>query len=106
MGGLRFLQHAGLLSNQKLSLTLGLIFTLLFNRDPPTEFIISPITFSDWNILLGEADKITLRSTLKNSEFEIHIWGDDSHKGSEERHVFGSHTWDDEKKTSGKICSR
>ena len=97
MGGLRFLQHAGLLSNQKLSLTLDLIFTLLFNCDPPTNFIISPTTVSDWNILLGEADKITLKSMLKHSEFEIHLWGDDSHKGSEERHVFGCHTWDQDR---------
>ena len=70
MGGLRFLQHASLLSNQKLSLTLDLIFTLLFNCDPPINFIILPTTVSDWNILLGEAEKLEDEKILENNHLE------------------------------------
>ena len=78
---------------QKTPVALHLIFNILFNCSPPTNFIVSPTTLSDWNVLLGEADKLILRKRFSNSKYDFHLWSDDSHKGGEERHIVGVHTW-------------
>ena len=38
-------------------------------------------------------DKLILRKRFSNSEYYFNLWSDDSHKGGEERHVMGVHTW-------------
>ena len=38
-------------------------------------------------------DKVILRKRFSNSKYDFHLWSDDSHKGGEERHVVGVHTW-------------
>ena len=38
-------------------------------------------------------DKVILRKRFSNSKYDFHVWSDDSHKGGEERHVVGVHTW-------------
>ena len=43
---------------QKTPVALHLIFNILFNCRPLTDFIVSPTTLSDWHVLLGEADKL------------------------------------------------
>ena len=93
MACVRYMQHASLLSYQKTPVALHLIFNILFNCSPPTNFIVSPTTLSDWNVLLGEADKLILRKRFSNSKYDFHLWSDDSHKGGEERHIVGVHTW-------------
>ena len=93
MACVRYMQHASLLSYQKTPVALHLIFNILFNCSPPTNFIVSPTTLSDWNVLLGEADKLILRKRFSNSKYDFHLWSDDSHKGGEERHVVGVHNW-------------
>ncbi|PFX22700.1 Zinc finger MYM-type protein 1 [Stylophora pistillata] len=62
-------------------------------KAPPTNFVVSPSTLSDWNVLLGEADKLILLKRFSNSKYDFHLWSDDSHKGGEERHIVGVHTW-------------
>ena len=71
---------------------LHLIFSILFNCSPPTN-VVSPSTMADWNILLGEADKLILRKRFASSQYDFHVWSDDSNKGGEERHIVGVHTW-------------
>ena len=62
MANMRYLQqHACLLSSQKTPIALHLMFSILFNCSPPTNVAVSPSTMADWNILLGEADKLILR---------------------------------------------
>ena len=61
MACMRYLQHASLLSSQKTPIVLHLIFNILFNCSPQTNVVVSPSTLADWNILLGEADKLILR---------------------------------------------
>ena len=92
MSSVRFIKHAALLSDQKLCLVLD-----FFNQNPLPHFVISPSTIADWNLLLGEVDKIMLTELLSKTKYEIHLWGDDSHKNNEERHVFGVHTWHPQK---------
>ena len=61
MASVRYMQHASLLSYQKTPVAFHLIFNILFDFSPPTNFVVSPTTISDWNVLLGEADKLILR---------------------------------------------
>ena len=70
MACIRYLQHACWLSNQKAPIALHLIFSILFNCSPPTNLIVSPTTLSDWNVLLGEADKLILCKRFANSKYE------------------------------------
>ena len=93
MACMRYLQHACLLSSQKTPIALHLIFSILFNCSPPANVVVSPSTLADWNILLGEADKIILRKRFASSRYDFHVWSDDSNKGGEERHIVGVHTW-------------
>ncbi|KAL9964792.1 hypothetical protein ACROYT_G028477 [Oculina patagonica] len=37
--------------------------------------------------------KLTLRKKFARSEYDFHVWSDDSNKGGEERHIVGVHTW-------------
>ena len=67
MACMRYLQHACLLSSQKTPIALHLIFSILFNCSPPANVVVSPSTLADWNILLGEADKIILRKRFASS---------------------------------------
>ena len=95
MACIRYLQHACLLSSQKTPIAFHLIFSILFNCSPPANLVVSPITLSDWNVLLGEADKLIVLKRFRNSKYDFHIWSDDSNKGGggEERHIVGVHTW-------------
>ena len=93
MACIRYLQHACLLSSQKTPIAFHLIFSILFNCSPPANLVVSPTTLSDWNVLLGEADKLILLKRFRNSKYDFHIWSDDSNKGGEERHIVGVHTW-------------
>ena len=89
---LMFFQHTCLLSFQKASLAIDLCFNLFVGVPPPDRFVPSPATLSTWSIVLGEADKINLRRKFNQSQFEFHIWADDSNKGNTDRHVVGIHT--------------
>ena len=93
MACMRYMQHACLLSSQKTPVALHLIFNILFNCSPPTNLVVSPTTLADWNVLLGEADKLILCKRFANSKYDFHVWSDDSNKGGEERHIVGVHTW-------------
>ena len=93
MACMRYLQHACLLSSQKTPIALHLIFSISFNCSPPANVVVSPSTLADWNILLGEADKLILRKKLASSRYDFHVWSDDSNKGGEERHIVGVRTW-------------
>lgn len=64
MACVRYMQHASLLSYQKTPVALHLIFNILFDCSPPTKFIVSPTTLSDWNVLLGEANKLNFTQAL------------------------------------------
>ena len=81
MACIRYLQHACLLSSQKTPIAFHLIFSILFNCSPPANLVVSPTTLSDWNVLLGEADKLILLKRFGNSKYDFHIWSDDSNKG-------------------------
>lgn len=73
-------------------------FLLHFSTETlPPNFVVSPTTIDDWNLLLAEADKILLKRFLSTTQYEILFWVDDSHKNHEDRHVFGVHTWHPEK---------
>ena len=93
----RFIQHSCLLSDQKMSLCIDLIFSALFGKNPPPHFVVSPSSLSLWNIVLGEASKLILKKFFIGNSNAVYLWGDDSDKGHEERHVFGVHTWDSAK---------
>ena len=95
MASTRYLQHACLLSSQKTPMALHLIFSILFNCSPPTNVVhvVAPSTMADWNILLGEADKLILRKRFASSQYDFLVWSDDSNKGVEEWHIVGVHTW-------------
>jgi len=91
---MRYLQHACLLSSQKTPIALHLIFSILFNCSPPTNVVFSPSTLADWNIiLLGEADKLILRKRFAGSQYDFHVWSNDSNKGGKEQHIAGVHSW-------------
>ena len=93
MACMRYLQHACLMSSQKTPIALHLIFNILFNCSRPMNVVVSPTTLADWNVLLGEADKLLLRKRFASSKYDFHVWSDDSNKGGEERHIVGVHTW-------------
>ena len=80
------------MSSQKTPIALHLIFNILFNCSPPMNVVVSPTTLADWNVLLGEADKLILRKRFASSKYDFHVWSDDSNKGGEERHIVGVHT--------------
>ena len=43
---------------------------------------------------LGEEDKINLRTCFAASQYDFHLWADDSKIGGNERHAVGvPHTW-------------
>ena len=90
--GLHEIQHACLLSGQKPPIALHLIFSILFNCSLPTNVVVSPSTLTDWNILLGEADKVILRKRFASSQYHFHVWSDDSNKGGKEQYIVGVHT--------------
>ena len=81
MACVRYVQHACLLSYQKTPVALRLIFNILFNCSPLKNFVVSPTTLSDWNVLLSEADKLILRKCFSNSKYDFHLWSNDYHKG-------------------------
>ena len=58
MACIRYLEDACLLSSQKTPIAFHLIFSILFNCSPPANLVVSQTTLSDWNVLLGEADKL------------------------------------------------
>ena len=92
MASRRYLQQACLLSREKTSIALHLPFSILFNCSPATNDVVSPSTVADWTIEL-EADKLILRKSFGSSQYDFHVWSDDSNKNGEERHVVGVHTW-------------
>ena len=96
-----FMQHIYMLSFQKTRV-----------RKPPWQLII--VSISDSFVVihqtqfarslllatlakkntLGEADKINLRTCFAASQYDFHLWADDSKIGGNERHVVGvPHTW-------------
>ena len=95
MAGLRFIKHACLLSNQKTSLALDLMYQVLTHEAPSSESgcEVSPTTLSRWNVLLGEVDRLNLRKELESTTSDICLFADDSNKGHEERHIMGVHLW-------------
>ena len=93
MACVRYVQHACLLSYQKTPVALRLIFNILFNCSPLKNFVVSPTTLSDWNVLLGEAYKLILRKRFSNSNYDFHLWSNDYHKGGKKRHIVGVYTW-------------
>ena len=93
MACIRYLQDVCLLSSRKTPIAFHLIFSILFNCSPPASLVVSQTTLSDWNVLLGEADKLIVLKRFRNSKYDFHIWSDDSNKGGEERHIVGVHTW-------------
>ena len=72
MACMRYLQNACLLSSQKTPIALHLIFSLLFNYSPPTNVVVSPFTLPNWNILLGEADKLIFCKNLRVAHMISH----------------------------------
>ena len=96
MAKARFMQHTCMLSFQKASMAIDLCFNLFFGCNPPTQFVPSPSTLAIWNNILGEVDKINLRTRFAASRYDFHLWADDSNKGGNERHVVGVHTWNSE----------
>ena len=109
MACIGYLQHACLLSSQKTPIAFHLIFSILFNCSPSANLVVSPTTLSDWNVLLGEADKLILLKRFRNSKYDFHIWSDDSNKGGqgEETHNYsrGTHMVSRNTQTKG-ICPR
>ena len=67
MACIRYLQHACLLSSQKTPIAFHLIFNILFDCSPPANLVVSPTTLSDWNVLLGEADKLILLKRFRTA---------------------------------------
>ena len=80
--------------SQKTPIALHLIFSILFNCSPTANVGVSSSTLADWNILLGEAGKLIFRKRFASSQYDFHIWSDDSNKGGKERHIniVGVHT--------------
>ena len=98
-----FMQHIYMLSFQKTRV-----------RKPPWQLII--VSISDSLVVihqhslyvlyystlakkntLGEVDKINLRTCFAASQYDFHLWADDSKIGGNERHAVGvPHTWNSE----------
>ena len=89
MAEARFMQHTYLLSFQKMATDLCFNFRF-FGCNPPTQFVPSPllVTLAKSNTL-GEVDKINLRTRFAASQYDFHLWADDSKKGGNERHAVG-----------------
>ena len=94
-----FMQHTYMLSFQKTSPATDHCFNFrFFGCNPPTQFVRSPLsaTLAKKNTL-GEVDKINLRTRFAASQYDSHLWADDSKKGGNERHAVGvPHTWNSE----------
>ena len=61
-----------------------------FGYNPLTQFVPSPLLVTlAKNNTLGEVDKINLRTRFAASQYDFHLWADDSKKGGNERHVVG-----------------
>ena len=94
-----FMQHSYMLSFQKISLATDHCFNFrFFGCNPPTQFVCSPLlaTLAKKNTL-GEVDKINLRTCFAASQYDSHLWADDSKKGGNDRHAVGVlHTWNSE----------
>ena len=84
MAEARFMQHTYILSFQKASLATQLIFVFnfrFFGCNPPTQFLPSPLLVTlTKNNTLGEVDKINLRTLFAASQYDFHLWADDSKK--------------------------
>ena len=99
MAEARFMQHTYMLSFQKASLATDLCFNFrFFGCNPPTQFLPSPLLVTlAKNNTLGEVDKINLRTLFAASQYDFHLWADDSKKGGNERPAVGvPHTWNSE----------
>ena len=85
-----------MLSFQKASLATDHCFNFrFFGCNPPTQFVRSPVlaTLAKKNTL-REVDKINVRTRFAASQYDFHLWADDSKKGGNERHAVGvPHTW-------------
>ena len=59
-----------------------------FGCNPPTQFVRSLLlaTLAKKNTL-GEVDKINLRTHFAASQYDFHLWADDSKIGGNERHA-------------------
>ena len=83
MAEARFMQHTYMLSFQKASLATQLIcFNFrFFGCNPPAQFLPSPllVTLTKHNTR-GEVDKINLRTLFAASQYDFHLWADDSKK--------------------------
>ena len=61
-----------------------------FSCNPPTQFVPSPLSVRlAKNNTPGEVDKINLESRFAASQYDFHLWADDSKKDGNERHVVG-----------------
>lgn len=47
----------------------------------------------DWNILLGEVDKLILCKRFVSSQYDFYVWSDDFSKGGEEQYIVGVYIW-------------
>ena len=91
-----FMQHTCMLSFQKASLATDHCFNFrFFGCNPPTQFVRSPLlaTLAKINTL-GEVDKINLRTRFAASQYDFHLWADDSKKSGNAVGV--PHTWNSE----------
>ena len=74
------MQHTYLLSFQKAPLATDRCFNFrFFGCNPPTQFVPSPLSVTlAKNNTLGEVDNINLRTRFAASQYDFHLWADDS----------------------------
>ena len=86
MAEARFMQHAtylyAIISESLPGNSTDLCFNFkFFGCNPPTQFLPSPLLVTlTKNNTLGEVDKINLRTLFAASQYDFHLWADDSKK--------------------------
>lgn len=65
----------------------------MFNCSFLKNLIVFLIILLDWNVFLGEVDKLILCKRFVNSKYDFYVWSDDFNKGGEERYIVGVYIW-------------
>ena len=85
MAEARFMQHTlvyAIISESLRGNSTDLCFNFrFFGCNPPTQFLPSPLLATlTKNNTRGEVDKINLRTLFAASQYDFHLWADDSKK--------------------------